>query len=174
MSTNAPANPSTTLTCFLHSVRLKRIESKIQHEIYRVDVLDDNLPFKTEMFLETLAAWKNAIPPQSHPRDDHSMNAYVSVVESFHDSEGLLICWRTNRCFITINARGYCFNLNYMRRLLMCGILISAQRRAWVFAKPIDVSMIIFQLHSLHCRYKRFSLPVSAFHDKFLIRFCAP
>ncbi|RDW58435.1 hypothetical protein BP5796_12365 [Coleophoma crateriformis] len=87
---DAPAFPSTTLTCFLHSVRLKRIESRIQHKIYRVDVLSNNLALKTEKFLDILAAWKSAIPPHSHPRDDHSMNAYVSVAVVGHSLKALL------------------------------------------------------------------------------------
>jgi hypothetical protein len=75
---DAPAHPPTTLTCFIHVVRLKRIESKIQSKIYRVDVLVSNLPQETEQFLEALATWKNAALPQSNLKDDQNMNAYVS------------------------------------------------------------------------------------------------
>jgi hypothetical protein len=32
-----PASPPTTLTEFIHNVRIRKIQSNIQHEIYRVD-----------------------------------------------------------------------------------------------------------------------------------------
>ena len=79
-SSNAPACPPTTLTCFIHTLRLKRIESKIQSHIYRVDVIVQDLSSLTEQFLEDLAAWKNMILPQTDPRDDPTMNAYVGVI----------------------------------------------------------------------------------------------
>lgn len=75
-----PACPPTTLTCFIHTVRLKRIESRIQSQIYRVDVVVNDLAHLTEQFLEDLAAWKDLILPRTDPREDPTMNAYVSAV----------------------------------------------------------------------------------------------
>lgn len=61
-------------------VRLKKIESRIQYKIYRVDVLVDNLFHETESLLGALAAWKEAIPPESHERDAKDMEIYVSLL----------------------------------------------------------------------------------------------
>lgn len=66
-----PAYPQTTMTTIVHLLRLKRIESEIQHKIYRVD---RSKSFKTicattDAFLERLRAWKDAIPPQSKQYD---------------------------------------------------------------------------------------------------------
>ncbi|KAH8204367.1 hypothetical protein TruAng_001418 [Truncatella angustata] len=59
---NIPASPANSLTSFLHRLRLKRVESEIQHEIYRVDqpktVSDDTI----NDFLDRLKSWKDAIP----------------------------------------------------------------------------------------------------------------
>lgn len=60
-------------------MRLKRIESRVQSQIYRVDIVVNDLRQLTEHFLEDLAAWKDLILPQTDPRDDPTMNAYVSA-----------------------------------------------------------------------------------------------
>jgi hypothetical protein len=61
-------------------VRLKRIESRIQYKIYRVDVLPNDTLNETEHFLLTLAAWKDAIPTPTQQRDYPNMNHYVSYL----------------------------------------------------------------------------------------------
>ncbi|CAJ2501292.1 Uu.00g041450.m01.CDS01 [Anthostomella pinea] len=59
---NAPLNPPTTLTSFIHRTRLKLIESEIQHVIYRVD-RPNKVPDTTiNMFIDRLSAWQDAIP----------------------------------------------------------------------------------------------------------------
>ncbi|PVH71530.1 hypothetical protein DL98DRAFT_596856 [Cadophora sp. DSE1049] len=61
-----PAHPQTTMSCFIHLLRLKILESEIQHKIYRVDSAR-SLPAiykSTDIFLERLNAWKDAIPSQ--------------------------------------------------------------------------------------------------------------
>lgn len=51
-------------------MRLKRIESKIQHIIYRVDRRAKPSPDIIQDFLDQLSAWKQAIPPEFNNRDD--------------------------------------------------------------------------------------------------------
>lgn len=65
--TSYPAFPQTTMTCYIHLLRLRRIDSDIQHTLYRVDCPNSakNAYKTTDMFLEKLIAWKDAIPQQS-------------------------------------------------------------------------------------------------------------
>lgn len=62
-----PAVPQTSMTAFIHLLRLKRIEAEIQHKIYRVDKVKSAewLYKTTDVFLEKLIAWKVAIPPEA-------------------------------------------------------------------------------------------------------------
>ncbi|RDI86727.1 hypothetical protein Vi05172_g3157 [Venturia inaequalis] len=62
-----PAVPQTSMTTFIHLLRLKRIEADIQHKIYRVDKAKSAewLYKKTDIFLERMIAWKDAIPPEA-------------------------------------------------------------------------------------------------------------
>lgn len=62
-----PAVPQTSMTTFIHLLRLKRIEADIQHKIYRVDKAKSAewLYKKTNTFLEQMIAWKDAIPPEA-------------------------------------------------------------------------------------------------------------
>ena len=59
---NIPVNPPTTLTSFIHRTRLKRIESEIQHTVYRVDKPGPIADTTIDAFLDTLHSWKDAIP----------------------------------------------------------------------------------------------------------------
>ena len=70
-----PSNPPTTLTYFIHIVRLKRIESEIRTTLYRVDHTSSPATSyqATDLFLEKLASWKNAIPRQ-HGNTDQSLS----------------------------------------------------------------------------------------------------
>jgi hypothetical protein len=62
-----PAFPQTTMTCYIHLLRLRIIDSEIQHDIYRVDNRNSakTIYQTTDDFLERLSAWRDAIPPQS-------------------------------------------------------------------------------------------------------------
>jgi hypothetical protein len=60
-------------------LRLKKIESRIQRKIFRVDRLVPNLAHETELLLNGVIAWKDMIPPQSLPRDAYNMHIYVST-----------------------------------------------------------------------------------------------
>lgn len=55
------------MSTFIHILRLKKIESDIQHNIYRVDrpSASKSIHQSTDLFLERLYAWRDAIPPQS-------------------------------------------------------------------------------------------------------------
>jgi hypothetical protein len=59
---NLPRNPPTTMTSFIHHLRLKQIESDIQHEIYRVDRPAWISDAVIQQYLDRLNAWKDAIP----------------------------------------------------------------------------------------------------------------
>lgn len=62
-----PASPQTTMTTVIHLLRLKILESEIQHKIYRVDRLKSSASTcrTTDGFIERLYAWRDAIPPES-------------------------------------------------------------------------------------------------------------
>jgi hypothetical protein len=72
-----PVQPQTTMSCFIHFVRLKRIESDIQHTIYRVDSPDspENVYEATDGFLQQLQAWRDAIPVES-TQDESDSQAF--------------------------------------------------------------------------------------------------
>ncbi len=55
-------NPPTTLGPFIHRLQLKRIESEIQHAVYRVDQPAKVSNAVIDAFLDRLSVWKEAIP----------------------------------------------------------------------------------------------------------------
>lgn len=61
---SAPREPPTTLSHFLHVLRLKRIASEIQHAVYRVDKPVDNADSITNNFLAKLDDWKQSMPAE--------------------------------------------------------------------------------------------------------------
>ncbi|KAH8888145.1 hypothetical protein GQ53DRAFT_826702 [Thozetella sp. PMI_491] len=73
----APASPATSLTCFIHTVRLKRIKSRVRYKLYRVDTIPNDACHEIELALESLNSWKEAIPPESNARDRHSLTHYM-------------------------------------------------------------------------------------------------
>lgn len=86
---NAPPSIPTSLSCYIHLLRLKRIESMIQHTMYRVDCppLSDT-SHQTDKYLELLSEWKHGIPAQSVDRAEstfhqgsyfHAIDIYVSL-----------------------------------------------------------------------------------------------
>ncbi|KAH6669955.1 fungal-specific transcription factor domain-containing protein [Halenospora varia] len=96
-----PASPQSSLTCFIHLLRLRIIDSEIQHSIYRVDCRSSSKSVyqKTDAFLEKLIAWKDAIPPQStqwDPADRHKFRgdeyqSYDSYMASYYKSIRVLL-----------------------------------------------------------------------------------
>lgn len=92
-----PACPQTTMTCYIHLLRLRIIDTEIQHNIYRVD--SPNSPrtiYKTtDRFLERLFAWKNSIPPQSIEWDPANRNDFRGDEYQSYDSYVRIndFCW---------------------------------------------------------------------------------
>jgi hypothetical protein len=79
-----PKYPQTTMTCFIHLLRLKRLESEIQHKVYRVDTTKsvEAIEKTTDTFLNQLREWKDAIPPQStewDPKDRQTFRGDVRL-----------------------------------------------------------------------------------------------
>lgn len=68
--TDEPASPPTSLTPFIHFLRLRAIESKIERNVYRVDRKTNVTPETIQRFLENLAGWKQAIPLEYHHKQD--------------------------------------------------------------------------------------------------------
>ncbi|KAF3016104.1 hypothetical protein E8E14_002041 [Neopestalotiopsis sp. 37M] len=59
---NTPAVPQKTLTSFIHRLRLKRLESEIQHVVYRVDQPTKVSDAHVTYFMDRLNSWKQNIP----------------------------------------------------------------------------------------------------------------
>jgi hypothetical protein len=57
-----PSSPPTSLTNFIHTIRLRRIQSEIQQAIYRVDQEIDPPDEIIENLLEKLAKWRDLVP----------------------------------------------------------------------------------------------------------------
>ncbi|KAH8899855.1 hypothetical protein GQ53DRAFT_203201 [Thozetella sp. PMI_491] len=57
-----PRNPGTTMSSFVHRLRLKRIESEIQHVVYRVDRPTKIPDTVIQVFLDQLNTWKDTVP----------------------------------------------------------------------------------------------------------------
>ncbi|KAI9734555.1 MAG: hypothetical protein M1834_002156 [Cirrosporium novae-zelandiae] len=53
---------STTLSSFVHVLKLRQIESNIQQNIYRVDRSGEASAVETDYFLEQLSRWRSMIP----------------------------------------------------------------------------------------------------------------
>ncbi|KAH7325608.1 fungal-specific transcription factor domain-containing protein, partial [Stachybotrys elegans] len=91
-----PPFPPTSLSTLIHLLRLKRIESAIQHSIYRVDRLQpsEDLCQKTDEFLEKLLAWKSVIPQQEYDQDmleNQIYLSYDSYMASYHKTLRILL-----------------------------------------------------------------------------------
>ncbi|KAF2400581.1 hypothetical protein EJ06DRAFT_581691 [Trichodelitschia bisporula] len=86
-STNGPSATSTSLSCFIHICRLRRIESAIQQSIYRVDrpPLGSNVEAEVEPFLRQLEEWKERIPSDArqHSADKPSATTDTRVIDGY-------------------------------------------------------------------------------------------
>ena len=74
-----PAIPATSLTSFIHHLRLKRIESEIQSTIYRVS---SPVPADTvviQAFLDRLSAWEQMLPGESRRFEDSELQPYDGI-----------------------------------------------------------------------------------------------
>lgn len=75
-----PPSPPTSMSTLIHLLRLKRIESEIQHTIYRVDRMEasQDICIQTNTFIDKLHAWKNAIPQQKLHQEMMENQVYLS------------------------------------------------------------------------------------------------
>ena len=73
---NVVRTESTSLTAFLHILRLRRIESSIQQTIYRVDQSTNVTDAEIEFYLEELEKWKNLIPLDAKRKVDRDSIAF--------------------------------------------------------------------------------------------------
>ena len=74
-----PVNPPNSLTSFIHRTRLKKIESEIQHAVYRVDQpgkVPDNI---TDAFLDRLTIWRDTIPYEARNYEHRQDDAYEGL-----------------------------------------------------------------------------------------------
>jgi hypothetical protein len=97
----APSQAQSTMSTFIHLLRLKRLESDIQHKIYRVDHATSPVSINamTHGFLEKLYAWKEAIPSESTEINspgapyppNHVYCSYDSYMASYHKTMRVLL-----------------------------------------------------------------------------------
>lgn len=75
-SPDARKSESTSLTAFLHILRLRRIESSIQQTIYRVDQSINVTDAEVDYHLEQLEQWKSLIPLDAKTHVDKESVAF--------------------------------------------------------------------------------------------------
>ena len=73
-----PANPRSTLSRFIHMLRLMRIQTQIQHDIYRVDQEVHPLQCLIDGYLDKLSDWKRELPTKQETSTERT-NAQSSV-----------------------------------------------------------------------------------------------
>lgn len=74
-----PVSPPSSLTTFIHFMRLRRIESKIENIIYRVDRQTKATHGIIQDFLDQLTAWKRAIPHEYYNRVDTKYEPFNGI-----------------------------------------------------------------------------------------------
>jgi hypothetical protein len=91
-STPADETPtiSTSLSCFIHICRLRRIESQIQQSIYRVDNSTNATESEVESFIRQLEQWKDKIPRDA--RRHNADKATTTTDTKLIDGYGYYVC----------------------------------------------------------------------------------
>jgi len=76
---------STSLSCFLHICRLRRIESQIQQSIYRVDEPSRAVEAEVGSFIQQSEDWKEKIPrdARQHVADEPSTRTDTVVIDGY-------------------------------------------------------------------------------------------
>jgi hypothetical protein len=86
-NTNPGQTPaySTSLSCFIHICRLRRIESQIQQTVYRVDESSPATEQEIESFIQQLDDWKEKIPAdaRSHSGDKPTTTTDTMVIDGY-------------------------------------------------------------------------------------------
>lgn len=67
---------STSMTAFLHILKLRRIEASIQQTIYRVDQSTNVTDAEIQFYLDQLENWKNLIPLDAKKQTDRESVAF--------------------------------------------------------------------------------------------------
>jgi hypothetical protein len=74
-SRHCPVSPPSSLTPFIHFMRLRRIESRIEHVTYRSETPHTVI----QGFLDELTSWEKAIPPEYRDRVDSKHQLYNGI-----------------------------------------------------------------------------------------------
>jgi len=84
-SDGGPRAVSTSLSCFIHICCLRRIESKIQQTIYRVDQPSGVSPSDIGNFIKQLDDWKDRIPKDArqHSGDKPTTKTDTKVIDGY-------------------------------------------------------------------------------------------
>jgi hypothetical protein len=87
---------STSLSCFIHICRLRRIESEIQQSIYRVDDSSPASEVEVEGFIQKLEDWKQKIPrdARQHSADKPTTKIDTMVIDGYGYYVGSLSLFR--------------------------------------------------------------------------------
>ncbi|KAI1774282.1 fungal-specific transcription factor domain-containing protein [Hypoxylon cercidicola] len=107
--TDRPASPPTSLTIFIHFVRLKVLQGKIDAVIYRVD---RPMHFPVNIiggFLDQLLAWKQVIPAEFYAADEYTGEP-VYGIDIF-----LISYYRSVRSLLYRQLSEVPVNLQYLR-----------------------------------------------------------
>ncbi len=97
---------------FIHIAKLRRIESEIQQDIYRVDRLEPVTESEVDVFLAKLDVWKNTIPlyPQAmQSADDVVFDGGDSFVSLLLVMLPRLSCSRKSVCVDSFWKLDSCF-----------------------------------------------------------------
>lgn len=73
---NTRRTTSSSMSSFLHIVRLRKIESKIQQTVYRVDQTTGVSDAVIDGFLDELSTWKSLIPMDTRKKTDLEARAF--------------------------------------------------------------------------------------------------
>ncbi|RDW66373.1 hypothetical protein BP6252_10008 [Coleophoma cylindrospora] len=71
--------PPSSLTPFIHFIELRRIESKIEHAIYRANKQTKTTSEVVQNFLAQLMSWKEAIPSEYYDRVNTKTGPYIGI-----------------------------------------------------------------------------------------------
>jgi len=161
---------STSLSCFIHICRLRRIESEIQQTIYRVDDSAPATEAEVERFIQKLDDWRERIPADArqHSGDKASTNTDTRVIDGY----GYYVCsyWLNPRyiayiycrwCTI-INASDSYFIHNYLPRTRTCNSSRSVPKLVEMFVRLTRsyIRAYLLGFHSWH--FTLFSLLVGS------------
>ena len=121
---------STSLTAFLHILRLRRIESSIQQAIYRVDQSTNVTDADIEFYLNQLQGWKELVPLDARKQVDHG-----SVPFDGYDYYGMFLFQpRSMTCSLTWSTVRIQFPILHDHKLPL-SIICSQEQSSWVWSK---------------------------------------